>query len=31
MESLPSLDRRESYQDLVRLETVAAATVGAEP
>jgi ABC-type dipeptide/oligopeptide/nickel transport system ATPase component len=30
MESLPSLDRRESYQDLVRLESVAAATVGAE-
>ena len=29
MESLPSLDRRESYQDLVRLESVAAATVGA--
>jgi ABC-type dipeptide/oligopeptide/nickel transport system ATPase component len=30
MESLPSLDRRESYQDLVRLETVTAATVGVE-
>jgi len=30
MESLPSLDRRESYQDLVRLESVAAAMVGAE-
>ena len=30
MESLPSLDRRESYQDLVRLESVAVAAVGAE-
>jgi len=30
MESLPSLDHRESYQDLVRLESVAGATVGAE-
>ena len=30
MESLPSLDHRESYQDLARLESVAAATVGAD-
>jgi peptide/nickel transport system ATP-binding protein len=29
MESLPSLERRESYQDLVKLESVAAAAVGA--
>jgi peptide/nickel transport system ATP-binding protein len=30
MESLPSLDRRESYQDLGRLESEAVATVGAD-